>query len=263
MDAEIAYVARTGHRMAYRANDSSRDTIVLAPEHMPIRDFRTENADLDSNGFSIVSHVSAVTDFGSDREVKDRYPQEIVELLTALTGADLVVVTGAAVRRFAERSSLSGTLDNSRPARFAHVDISGDTAHEFAHRSLPEGMPHPRRIAHYNVWRAISGPPQDVPLALCDARTVDRADLLPADAIFDLDGVDVWSFEGLVVAHSPRHEWGWFSDMTPGEAVVFKTHDSDPARACCVPHVAFDNPLAPPGTKPRASIEMRAIAYWF
>jgi hypothetical protein len=47
------------------------------------------------------------------------------------------------------------------------------------------------------------------------------------------------------------------------EALVFKTHDSDPARAHCVPHVAFDNPLCGPQTAPRASIEMRAIALWF
>jgi hypothetical protein len=51
--------------------------------------------------------------------------------------------------------------------------------------------------------------------------------------------------------------------MTLSEALVFKTHDSDPARAHCVPHVAFDNPLCGPRTAPRASIEMRAIALWF
>ncbi|XJJ72004.1 CmcJ/NvfI family oxidoreductase [Novosphingobium sp. BL-8A] len=263
MDVEIAYVDKCAGRMAYRANDSSRDTIVLAPEMMPIHDMRHQNADLDSVGFQIVSHVSSVTDFGSDTQVRERYPDEISALLTALTGADLVVVTGQGVRRFAERSGLSGSLDNSRPARFAHVDVSGKTAAAFSQRSLPEGMPTPRRSAHYNVWRATSGAPQDVPLALCDARTVSAADLLPADAIFDRDGIDIWSFEGLVLAHAPGHRWCWYSDMTPGEVVVFKTHDSDPDRACCVPHVAFDNPLAGPEAPPRASIEMRAIGYWF
>jgi hypothetical protein len=45
--------------------------------------------------------------------------------------------------------------------------------------------------------------------------------------------------------------------------LVFKTHDSDPARAHCVPHVAFDNPQCDARTAPRASIEMRGIALWF
>ncbi|TCM36133.1 CmcJ/NvfI family oxidoreductase [Novosphingobium sp. ST904] len=263
MDAEIAYVARTGHRMAYRANDSSRDTIVLAPRRMSLSDLRNTKPTLDSEGFQIVSHVSSIADFACDEEVKAHHPQEIVDLLTGLTGADLVVVTAPGVRRFAERSNLSGRLDNSRPARFAHVDISGETARAFSARSLPEGNAAPRRSAHYNIWRATSGSPQDVPLALCDARSLAPGDLLPADAIFDRDGVDVWSFEGLVLAHSPGHRWCWFSDMTPREVIVFKTHDTDPARANCVPHVAFDNPLTPPETPPRASIEMRAIAYWF
>jgi hypothetical protein len=51
--------------------------------------------------------------------------------------------------------------------------------------------------------------------------------------------------------------------MRRDEALVFKTHDSDPDRAHCVPHVAFNNPLAGQDVPPRASIEMRAIALWF
>ncbi|WP_206245296.1 CmcJ/NvfI family oxidoreductase [Novosphingobium terrae] len=263
MDVEIAYVARTGQPMAYRANDSSRDTIALAARTMPITDMRGVQTSLDSQGFELTPHTSAIRDFGMISDVQDQHRAEITALITGLTQADLVVVTGQGVRRFAERSQLSGQLDNSRPARFAHVDVSSRTALDFSHRSAPADRPSPRRSAHYNVWRATSGMPQDVPLALCDARSVSPDDLLPAQAIFDRDGVDLWSFEGLVLAHSPRHRWHWFSDMTPDEVIVFKTHDSDPERACCVPHVAFDNPLAPPGTPPRASIEMRAIAYWF
>jgi hypothetical protein len=167
------------------------------------------------------------------------------------------------VLRFAERSTLSGALDNSKPARFAHVDVSDATAVQFGVRSLPTGADEPRRIAHYNVWRALSPAPQDVPLALCDARSVAAADLLPADAMFDQDGEIAWSFEGLVVTHSPAHLWHWFPDLTRDEVIVFKTNDSDPDRAHSVPHAAFDDPQCPADAVPRASIEMRAIAYWF
>jgi hypothetical protein len=166
------------------------------------------------------------------------------------------------ILRFSEKSAQSGALDNSRPARFAHVDLSDATAATFAHRAAPEGRKL-ARFVHYNVWRAISAPPQDVPLAVCDARSITARDLLLADAVFDTSGQPEWSFEGIVVAHHPAHRWHWFPDMTLSEALVFKTHDSDPARAHCVPHVAFDNPLCGPHTAPRASIEMRAIALWF
>jgi len=49
--------------------------------------------------------------------------------------------------------------------------------------------------------------------------------------------------------------------MTREEALIFKTSDSEYHNP--VPHVAFDNPLTPPDCHPRASIEMRAVAYWY
>ena len=81
--------------------------------------------------------------------------------------------------------------------------------------------------------------------------------------MFDAPDRPEWSFEGLVLAHAPRHRWHWFPEMKPEEAIVFKTHDSDPKRAHCVPHVAFDNPAAAAHAPPRVSIEMRALALWF
>jgi len=171
-------------------------------------------------------------------------------------------VTAPGVLRFSESSTKSGALDNSRPARFAHVDVSDTTAIDFARRALPEGKSM-RRFAHYNIWRATSAPPQDVPLALCDARSTAANDLIAADAIFDVSEPPHWSFEGWVVAHNPAHRWYWFPDMTRDEAIVFKTNDSDPTQPHCVPHAAFDNALCPPDAVPRASIEMRAIAYWY
>lgn len=263
MRAMINYVARGQPRMRYFANDSSRDTVMLSPMPMTITESRALATSLDVEGFALVQHRSAVADFAATAEVAKTHPDEIASLVRDLTGADAVVVTGAGVLRFAERSSLSGALDNSRPARFAHVDISDATAAQFSARSRPEGHPSPRRVAHYNVWRALSAAPQDVPLALCDARSVSAGDLLPADAVFDRDGEDVWSFEGLVVAHSPGHRWHWFRDLGRDEVIMFKTNDSDPARAHSVPHVAFDDPDCRSDVPPRASIEMRAIAYWF
>jgi hypothetical protein len=190
------------------------------------------------------------------------YRPEVVGLVGALSGADLVLVNSPGVLRFSERSAKCGSLDNSRPARFAHVDVSDTTAAAFAHRASPDGR-RVARFAHYNIWRVISDPPQDVPLAVCDARSVTPADLIAADAVFNAPNQPQWSFEGIVVAHHPAHRWHWYSDMTRDEVLVFKTNDSDLERAHCVPHVAFDNPHAGAQAAPRASIEMRAIAFWF
>jgi len=260
--AMIAYAGRGVARPRYYANDHHRDVLDIAPVEMDIADARGSAMTLDGAGFTLVPHHSAVADFADRAAVDATYRAEIIVLVAALSGADLVLVNSPGIRRFSERAALSGVLDNSRPARFAHVDVSDGTAAAFAHRAAPAGR-ELARFAHYNVWRALSAPPQDVPLAVCDARTVSAADLIAADAVFDAPGEPEWSFEGLVLAHAPGHRWHWFPDMHREEALVFKTHDSEAGRAHCVPHVAFDNPACAPDCAPRVSIEMRALAFWY
>jgi hypothetical protein len=262
MDALIAYSGRGVARPRYYANDHSRDTVAIEPVRMAMIDGRTTLPRLDREGFALVGHRSAVTDFEDRAAVAAIHRDEIVDLVKQQSGADLVMVNAPGVLRYSERSALAGQLNNSMPARFAHVDISDATAERFSLGSAPEGRSF-TRAAHYNVWRVISNPPQDVSLAVCDARSVAATDMIAADAIFDEPDKPEWSFEGWVVAHNPAHRWHWFSDLTPDEAIIFKTHDSDPAQPHCVPHVAFDHPDCPADAPPRASIEMRAIAYWF
>lgn len=259
--ASIAYAARSVARPRYYANDHSRDVLEIAPVEMEIADARGREVTLDGAGFTLVPHCSAVADFTDRAASEPSYRAEIVALVQGLSGADLVLVNSPGILRFSERSDLSGVLDNSRPARFAHVDVSDSTAAEFARRAAPEGRKLSRAV-HYNIWRVVSAPPQDVPLAVCDARTVSAADLIAADAVFDAPGKPEWSFEGLVVAHAPGHRWHWFPDMHRDEVIVFKTHDSEAGYAHCVPHVAFDNSACAANTPPRVSIEMRALALW-
>jgi hypothetical protein len=260
--AAIAYAGRGIARPRYHANDCGRDLLEVVPEEMDIINAREFDTTLDKAGFTLVAHSSTLADFSDREAVRAIHRHEIIDLIGSLTGADLVLVNNAGILRFSERSAKSGTLDNSRPARFAHVDISDATAAAFAHGAAPDGRAL-ARFAHFNVWRAISAPPQDVPLAVCDARSIRPKDLILADAVFDTPGRPEWSFEGIVVAHDAAHRWHWYPDMRRDEALVFKTHDSDPDRAHCVPHVAFNNPLAGQDVPPRASIEMRAIALWF
>lgn len=256
----INYSAREPERPRYFANDHSRDTVVIDARTMPVHGVRGQQTSLDVEGFILVDHKSAVNDFGDRDAAAKVHCPEIAELVKAVSGADAVFCNSPPIMRFSERGGKAGSKDNSYPARFAHVDISDATGRQFA-EGRAEGRPF-RRAAHYNVWRALSPAPQDVPLALCDARTVSRNDLILADAIFDSPKGD-WSFEGYVLAHDPGHRWCWYPDLTTDEAIVFKTHDSEMGVARLMPHVAFDDPLSPSDATPRVSIEMRAIAYWW
>lgn len=256
----INYVARHPARPCYYANDHSKDTVVIEPHDMPVIDGRAQQLDLDRQGFRLVRHQSGVADF-ADKGEADKARAEIEALILEVTGADIVQVSGAPILRFSERSGKAGSSDNSHPARFAHVDLSNETGTAFSDRGKPAERAI-ARAAHYNVWRVVSQTPQDVPLAICDARSLTGAELVIADAIFDRpDGTD-WRFESYVVAHDPAHRWHWFPNMQTDEAIVFKTHDSRDGVAPCVPHVAFDDPACPDDAPPRVSVEMRAIAYW-
>jgi hypothetical protein len=262
----VNYIRAMSQRPRFYANDQSRDVLDLDPRQISVENVRAQarGPSLDREGFTLVPHRSAVTSFRDPEEIRRTHYAEIERLLLELSGADRVVVTSPGVLRFSEASAESGTLNNSRPARFIHIDCSDATARLFADRSKPKEEERPvRRAIHFNVWRVLSPPPQDVPLAVCDARTVAPADVVTADAIFDVTDRPEWSFESLLIRHNPAHRWCYFSDMTRDEALVFKTNDSQPGEPHHVPHTAFNDPTCPPGVAPRNSIEMRAIAYWF
>lgn len=110
------------------------------------------------------------------------------------------------------------------------------------------------------MWRPTTPPPQDHPLALCDARTIGPDDGVPVLAVTEVRGVGEFEFETTGYLANPDHRWCWFSDMTRDEAVVFITHDSDPDRPHQVAHTAFTDPTCPPGTPTRASVELRGLA---
>ncbi len=146
------------------------------------------------------------------------------------------------------RLTTSGQLYNARPGNFVHVDICNAEGVALAKRRQPKDSDQPvQRFAHYNIWRVFSPPPQDMPLAVCDARSVSASDLIEADAMMDIPGKPVSSYVGLVVGYSPDHRWSYFSQMNRDEVLVFKTHDSDAGQPSHVPHAAFNDLTCPPG----------------
>jgi hypothetical protein len=263
--AEINYVGEGAERPCFHANDRSLDRVNLDPRVVPIADARaqTDAPSLAREGFALFSCPTGVGDFRDAAEVERTYPAEIRQFIQELTGADVVVVSGAPILRFGERSVEAGSRDNSRAARLVHIDTSDATAKQFAERAGPQDGRRIRRVAQHNIWRAFSDPPQDVPLAVCDARTVAFEDVVPADARFDRDGQIAFSFEALLLRYRPTHRWLFFPDMRRDEALVFKRHDTDSSEPHWVPHSAFTHPEVSPGTPPRASVEIRTIAYWF
>jgi hypothetical protein len=267
MRGSINYLKPMSVRPAFFAHDFSRDNLELDAQNVEIRNARTagDAPTLAREGFTLARHRTAVSDFQNADEIQHIYLPEAERLLQELTGARRVIMMRGAVARFGERSSRYRSSFNSRPARFTHVDYTERSAPGLLQRLLSTAAPDFKpqgRYAGYNVWRVLSEPPQDVPLAVCDARSVQTGDLVPADAVFDAPGAPEFSFEAYLVRYNPRHRWSYFPDMTVDETLVFKAYDTDSSQPLRVPHCAFDDPDCPQGVSPRASIEVRGFAFF-
>lgn len=238
------------------ATDTSQNKLFLNPVETPIYDRRFDRhpPTLEDAGFELIPHVSQIRDW-TDEKVAEAYTAEISAFLYDLTGADKMVMTYLPTFRFGEPLS----------DRVIHSDVSDKTAKIFADRHCPYGKAM-KRFVHFKVWRVISEPPQDIPLTLCDGRTINRDDLIITDMIYDKDGQELNRFEGYVISHNPNHKWSYYSDMTADEVIVSKTYDSNGdgvSSAFCVPHSEFDNHNVSENTPPRQLVEILATAFWF
>ena len=271
--AEINYVCNPPDPAAdvpleFVTEDESRSTMMTIPGRVvAIRDARALPTSLDQEGFQLVRHLSTVADFRlieEDPAVDQLYITEMTELLREVTEARFVLLLGGGKKRFGEaaRSELSA-LANAKPARYPHADNTDSSAAELfamVKTFLGDEIPAGRRWAMYNLWRAVSPPPQDIPLAVCDATSVVAADEVTVTAVTTTRSSGDLRHDTTGYRYNPRHRWHYYPDMTIDEVIVFKAHDSDHNRSCRVPHSAFDHPRSEPGTPTRASVEARGLA---
>jgi hypothetical protein len=242
-----------------------------APYDTTIRNARLAGSfTLDSHGFELGHHTSEVTDWEGNYGPNSAYAAEVAAIAKAMTGCDLVVPMGGQVR-----SSGLTSPTVQPPAAEAHVDFTTKTANMVAERmyriARPEGAGFTRFIC-FSLWRVLTPPPQDMPLALCEGGSV-RDDEGTANTKVDVDVIptgdalfaDIPGEEDMVAAtifrHSPDHKWWYFPDMTTDEVIFIKFHDSDHSRAWRAPHTAFRD-TSRPDAQERRSMEYRAVALW-
>jgi len=282
---EITYLAPGSFiNRRFVAPGAEANTGTYEPYAVTVRDGRPikEQFNLDAHGFVLAHHQSVVSDFLDKAQVDTVYTQEVPELVKRLTGADRVVSRGWMVRTSGDllKGARKVVGYNHQggvqpPAAEAHVDFTTETAEAVArwtYRDVyPDAPPFSRFIAA-SLWRTFSPPPQDWPLALCDASSVGPDEgtsntLVIVDEIPDRDGMladlppEKSNIQATIFHYQPHHRWWYFSNMRPDEILLFKFHDSDPASARRVPHTAFRD-TSFPDAQPRASIEMRVLAFF-
>jgi hypothetical protein len=213
---------------------------------------------LDINGFVLTEHETAVKDFYDSDEVKSVYYPEVECLLKRVTGAGRVVVFDHIVRNplLAER----GEKGARAPAKFVHNDYTFKSALRRVRDLVPKeaDLLLRNRFAEINVWRAIRGPIESWPLALCDARSLGIEDIVPIDLVYRDRVGEIYGF-----LYNPKHRWYYFPRLERNEPILLKCYDSeDDGRARFTAHTSFDDPNSPPNAAPRESIEVRAFVFW-
>lgn len=218
-----------------------------------VRNARLADTDFSTHGFALVPHKVDV-DFTDKDDVEARYYPSVAQLVQDLTGADEVIVF-LGILRGGEDDKGGG------PALSAHVDFNGPALMQWIERLMPERAEElaGKRLVNINVWRGTI-PVENMPLAVCDARSVAKEDFLQVSLGKPEGGFREGMPAGLNMAWNPAHEWYYYPDMQPDEALVFRLFDTDNPEWKMTGHSAFVDPSAKPGTPKRQSFEVRTIA---
>jgi hypothetical protein len=238
-----------------------------------IRDARpiASELSLDRERFELVEHESVCIDLRDPDELRDRYFEEMVPYIQRRFNADWVIpYRNGLIHRRAEGKAVPpggwrGVTGPRGPAGFAHIDYAPEAGPmKAAAINQTQGIPiRPySRLIIVQTWRALSPPPQDFPLAFCDAATVARTDLSFAEYVVSNTGQPDSAHRDCIVRFNPAQRWYYFPRMVANDLVLFTAYDSEAHYGPMSAHSAFDDRNTFPDAKPRESIEARFCVYY-
>lgn len=268
---EIGFARRSKDEAAPARDSHPGYTIPLVSYDVRIRDARpiTKELTLEKEGFKLINRKLSCLDERNPETLRKKYMEEMVPFIKDYFSASWV--TTADLGGFSLRS-LGGDMLSRQGVQadqllvknfgtgMAHIDYSPVAGPMIAARdSQLQGIDIQSyaRILIIQTWQAISPPPQDFPLAFCDATSIDLADLV--DTYHSKYGVTTRSW-GL--KFNPAQDWYYFPEMTRDEFILFLGYDSDTHFDARAAHAAFDNRRAFPSANPRESIETRFYVYY-
>jgi hypothetical protein len=255
VDAEIRFTDPRSAGAVLHTLDHNSSTFDLISRTVRIRNARAvaDGLSFERNGFTLLKHASDI-DFRNPEEVERRYYPEAVRMAKQLTGASDAVAFLPFVRSETRGEAVELGAN-------AHVDFDGPSVRQWIRQLRPADAEAllKKRFVNINLWRPIR-PVQSMPLAVCDASSVSRADLVRT-VIGHKPGQDASEFAGYNLAYNADQRWYWYPDMQPDEVLAFRLYDSEEQRPHLTAHTAFQDPASRPGVPPRISLEIRTIAF--
>ena len=224
-----------------------------------IRDARPliDRLSLDKEGFVLLHHQTAVTDFYDEEQIRRVYYPECERVMQQATGAARVVAFDHIVRN-AAMSAKDKMI--KIPAKRVHNDYTAWSApqrvRDLMGDEAEELLRH--RFAINNLWRPIRGPVLESPLTLCDAQSLSEENLIASDLRYpDRTG------ETYAITYNPDQRYYYFPKMQADEVVLIRCYDSALRGAARFSaHTGFDDPTSPPDAPPRESLEVRMLVFF-
>lgn len=118
-----------------------------------------------------------------------------------------------------------------------------------------------KRSSIINIWRPLTGPVTNAPLAMLDYRSLSQDDMAKHGHMFGV---------GFDIHHSAGQSWSYIRHQQSDEIIFLKCYDSlqgADRSALYAGHVAVkvdgdEEGIAPELIRPRESIEVRLVALW-
>lgn len=271
--APIAYLADNDSSPEIRvyppASGKSSQAPVNIHRDMLIEDIRTWTRPpaLDSQGFELHRHPTACSNFYNQALVTQEYYPEAAAAMRAFTGALEVFIFDHNVRSSVRASR--GQHGVREPVDAAHVDYTTATGPKRTREILAQFDREDlaaHRAALINLWRPITEPVLDVPLALCDVRSVKQGELVETVILhYTEDSMEQPGHAGGIYSlyYNPDHRWAYVPAMQKDEVLLLKCYDSDgDGMSGFTPHTGFKNPACPREFTPRESIELRTLVIY-
>ena len=235
------------------------------PREVPVRDgwHRAPSFALDREGFAFRSFRSSFADWDDDAAVKAALYPEIVDFMKAEVGARRVDIFDHTIRAGANDAKAltqESTTSQRAPVQRIHGDYTPVSGPRRVRQLLPDEADDllSRRVAFYNLWKPIRRVVEERPLAMCDVSTTTADDFIPVALRYRTRDGEIYAMR-----HSPAHEWWYFPKMSPNDAILLKTYESETdGRARFNGHTAFKDPTSLPDAPLRESIEVRMAAFF-
>lgn len=268
VQGRIGFARRTLDEKAHERVEPTRGyDLPMVDYDVTIRNARpiADKLSLDKEGFRLIQHKMPCANERDPAIMRKKYTDEMVLLIQDYFKASRVMpvdLGGFTIRSLTgNRSEVADKrLVRSFGAGFAHVDYAPVTGPMIAARDNQlqgnEIRPYSRMMI-IQTWRPLSPPPQDLPLAFCDASSILDTDLV--DTYYTAYGVRC---KARMLHYSPSHRWYYLPDWTSDEFMLFKGYDSETHYKAWSAHSAFDNRRAYPNAQPRESVESRYYVYY-